>query len=274
MLAQPRGNEMSSAPVAGTTQDVKPDGAGRRVGGGRPMGKGFKRRRPQFAPQEQEWKPITKLGRLVQGGQIKSLEEIFMSSLPIKEPQIVDYFLKDVIKEQTLRIQPVQKQTHAGQRTRFMAIVACGDRNGHVSLGVKVASEVAGAIRGAGIQAKISMIPVKFGYWGNKIGEPHTVPCKVTGKCGSVSVRLIPAPRGAGLVAGPIPKILLELAGVEDCFTSSKGNTSTVCNVARATYLALKKTYEFLTPDQWAAKALPPSPFQQYTDVLSRVEVN
>eukprot|EP00971_Amphidinium_carterae_P129465 2564165-Amphidinium_carterae.1 len=39
------------------------------------------------------------------------------------------------------------------------------------------------------------------GYWGNRIGFPHTVPMKVHGKCGSVRVRLIPAPRGTGVTA-------------------------------------------------------------------------
>ena len=47
------------------------------------------------------------------------------------------------------------------------------------------------------------------------IGEPHTVPMKVTGKCGSVRVRLIPAPKGTGLVAAGTPKKLLQLAGVQ-----------------------------------------------------------
>ncbi|EDS39351.1 40S ribosomal protein S2 [Culex quinquefasciatus] len=45
------------------------------------------------------------------------------------------------------------------------------------------------AIRGAIILAKLSVVPVRRGYWGNKIGKPHTVPCKVFGKCGSVLVR-------------------------------------------------------------------------------------
>ena len=67
----------------------------------------------------------------------------------------------------------------AGQRTRFKAFVAIGDYNGHVGLGVKCSKEVATAIRGAIIAAKLSVIPVRRGYWGNKIGEPHTVPCKV-----------------------------------------------------------------------------------------------
>ena len=74
---------------------------------------------------------------------------------------------------------PVQKQTRAGQRTRFKAFVAMGDYSGHVGLGVKCSKEVATAIRGAIILAKLSIIPVRLGYWGNKIGTPHTVPCKV-----------------------------------------------------------------------------------------------
>eukprot|EP01084_Bolivina_argentea_P100174 179931_1 len=101
---------------------------------------------------------------------------------------------------------PVQKQTRAGQRTRFKAFVAIGDYNGHVGLGVKCSKEVATAIRGAIIAAKLYVVPVRRGYWGNKIGDPHTVPEKVSGKCGSVRTRLIPAPRGTGIVAAPVPK--------------------------------------------------------------------
>ena len=122
---------------------------------------------------------------------------------------------------------PVQKQTRAGQRTRFKAFVAIGDFDGHVGLGVKCAKEVATAIRGAIIVAKLSVIPVRRGYWGNKLGEPHTVPCKVQGKAGSVYVKLVPAPRGTGIVAAPASKRMLQLAGVEDCYTQSRGNTST-----------------------------------------------
>merc|ERR1719392_122508 len=112
---------------------------------------------------------------------------------------------------------PVQKQTTAGQRTRFKAFVIVGDNDGHVGLGVKSAKEVATAIRGAIIAAKINVIPVMRGYWGNKIGAPHTVPCKLTGKCGSVRMRLIPAPKGTGIVAAIAPKKILKMAGIEDC---------------------------------------------------------
>ena len=43
--------------------------------------------------------------------------------------------------------------------------------------------QVATAIRGAIIQAKMSVVPVRRGYWGNKIGKPHTVPTKVSCPC-------------------------------------------------------------------------------------------
>ena len=128
---------------------------------------------------------------------------------------------------------PVQKQTRAGQRTRFKAFVAIGDSNGHVGLGVKCSKEVATAIRGAIIMAKLSIIPVRRGFWGNKIGKPHTVPTKVTGKCGSIWVRLIPAPRGTGIVSAPVPKKLLQMAGIEDCYTSARGSTGTLGNFGK-----------------------------------------
>merc|ERR1712139_150582 len=142
--------------------------------------------------------------------------------MPVKEYQIIDFFIPG-IKDEVMKIHPVQKQTTAGQRTRFVAYVVVGDNNGHVGLGVKAAKEVATAIRSAIIAAKINVIPVMRGYWGTKLGDPHTIPCKVHGKCGSVHIRLIPAPRGTGLVAAPIPKKVLKYAGVEDCFTQASG---------------------------------------------------
>jgi ribosomal protein S5 len=61
---------------------------------------------------------------------------------------------------------------------------------------------------------------------------------QVTGKCGSVRVRLIPAPRGTGIVSAPVPKKLLQMAGIDDCYTSARGATATLGNFGK--YLGKK----------------------------------
>jgi len=230
------------------TGDRNDRGGDRNKRGG--FGKGGKDGK-RGAPFQEVWVPLTKLGRLVDKGVIKTIEEIYRFSIPIKESQIVDKLLGDKLKEEVMKVMPVQKQTTAGQRTRFKAFVLVGDSDGHLGLGVKAAKEVQGAVKGAIIDAKMNMVPIRRGYWGNKIGNPHTVPIKVTGKSGSVRVRLVPAPRGSGLVAAPAPKKVLQLAGIQDVYTSARGKTKTRGNFLKATYDALCQTYRYLTPDFW-----------------------
>ena len=138
--------------------------------------------------------------------------------------------------------------------------------------GPKAAKEVATAIRGGIIAAKLALIPVRRGYWGNRIGLPHTVPMKVHGKCGSVRVRLIPAPRGSSIVGSPISKKMLHFAGVADCFTCSCGHTKTKGNFATAAFEALRATYGYLTPDLWKPTTFLKSPYQEYTDYLAETK--
>ena len=149
-------------------------------------------------------------------------------------------------------------------------MLSSGDHDGHVGLGTKCAKEVAGAMRGAIIDAKMNIIPVRRGYWGNKVGAPHTVPVKITGKCGSVRMRLVPAPKGTGLVASRSSKKVLEYAGIEDCYTCSRGSTKTLGNFVKATFFCIKKLYGYLTPEFWKDTRYMPSPYQEHTDYLAK----
>ena len=78
--------------------------------GGKGFGKGKGNRRGPREQKEEEWVPLTNLGRLVKMGKVKKLEQIFYHSIPIKEYQIVDelmkgYTLKDkVIKYSKVRV--------------------------------------------------------------------------------------------------------------------------------------------------------------------------
>uniref|UniRef100_A0A2K6EWA0 Small ribosomal subunit protein uS5 n=1 Tax=Propithecus coquereli TaxID=379532 RepID=A0A2K6EWA0_PROCO len=210
------------------------------------------RLRPRSSWRQGRGQGVTKLGCLVKDMKIRSLEEISLFSLPVKESEIIDFFLG------LLKIMPVQKQTCAGQRTRFRAFVAIVDYNGHVDWGVECSKEV----------ATLSIVPVRKGYEGNKIGKPHTVPCKVTGHCGSVLVCLIPAPRGTGIVSAPGPKKLPLMAGIDDCYISARGCTATLGNFSKATFDAISKTYSYLTPDLWKETVFTKSPYQEFTDYL------
>ncbi|KAF6025317.1 RPS2 [Bugula neritina] len=83
-------------------------------------------------------------------------------------------------------------------------------------------------------------------------------------------MRLIPAPRGTGIVAAPVPKKLLTMAGIEDVYTQSVGATSTLGNFAKATFFAIAKTYSFLTPDLWKETVFTKSPYEEFTDYLAK----
>ena len=89
-------------------------------GGDRGRGRGGRRgpRRGGNKSEEKEWQPVTKLGRLVKAGKIKSMEEIYLHSLPIKEYQIVDFFLPK-LKDEVMKVR-IAPLLHLG------SITVCG----------------------------------------------------------------------------------------------------------------------------------------------------
>merc|ERR1719399_445779 len=159
-----------------------PRGEGFRGGFGRGRGDRGRGRGRREDGKGDEWIPCTKLGRLVAAGQVSTLEQIYLHGIPIKEHQIVDRCVENAggkLEDEVMQIMPVQKQTSAGQRTRFKCYVVVGDRAGHVGLGWKSAAEVATAIRGGIIAAKLNTVPIRRGFWGSRMGKPHTIPAKL-----------------------------------------------------------------------------------------------
>jgi small subunit ribosomal protein S5 len=200
----------------------------------------------------EEWVPKTRLGKMIQEGKITSIDEVFLTGLKISEPQIVDALLPD-LQEEVININLVQKQTDAGEKSRFKAIVCVGNRDGYLGLGGGKAGQVRNAIEKAAADARLNIIPVKrgCGSWECGCGRGHSVPFQVEGKCGSVRVVMVPGPRGLGMVASEVAKVVLGLAGVKDIWTRTYGSTRTVPSFACATFDALKKTYNLITPTDW-----------------------
>jgi len=202
--------------------------------------------------REEEWKPRTKLGKLILEGHVSSIEEVFTEGLKIREPQIVDILIPD-LQEEVININLVQKQTDAGEKSRFKAIVAVGNRDGYVGLGSGKARQVRGAIEKAAMDARLNITLVRrgCGSWECACGKPHSLPFEARGKCGGVEIAFIPGPRGLGVVASEVAKIILGLAGVKDCWTRSYGSTRTALSFAYAVFDALRKTYSLITPEEW-----------------------
>jgi len=200
----------------------------------------------------EEWKPRTKVGQLVKEGKITSMKELFERNFPITEPEIVDVLLPK-LKYEVIDIRIVQKQTDAGEISRYKVLVVMGNMDGYVSYGTGKAKQLRVAIQKAIKDAKMNIIPVRrgCGSWECTCGEPHSLPFKVYGKAGSVEVLLMPAPKGTGLVVGPALKTLLTYAGIKDAWSLTRGATYTTENFIKAGYNALYNTYKFVTPMDW-----------------------
>lgn len=191
---------------------------------------------------KEEWEPKTNLGRLVKEGVISDIDEIFEKGLPIMELEIVDKLLPD-LEEEVMDVNLVQRMHKSGRKVNFRVIVAVGNKDGYVGLGQGKAREVGPAIRKAVDDAKYNIIKVRRGCgdWGCVCGREHTVPFKVSGKSGSVRVTLMPAPGGVGLAIGDVGKTIMKLAGIDDLWSQTSGQTQTTVNFASATFDALKQ---------------------------------
>ncbi len=187
------------------------------------------------------WVPRTELGRQVKERIVTSLEQIFSENRVIKEPEIIDVLLP-LLKSEVVEIATVQRMTKDNRKMKKRVTVVVGDGNGHVGIGAGKDAESKAAVDRAIESAKASIMPVMMGCgsWQCGCGAQHSIPLTVRGRCSGVEVTLKPAPRGLGIVASAPVKKMLELAGIKDVWSFSRGRTKSRYNTLIATYNALR----------------------------------
>lgn len=140
------------------------------------------------------------------------------------------------LKDKVVYINRVAKVVKGGRRFSFSALVVVGDGEGIVGIGKGKASEVPEAIRKAVESAKKSL--VKFPL------KDTSIPHRVVGRYGSISVVMNPAPKGTGLIAGGPVRAILEVSGIHDIVAKSLGSHNPF-NTVRATLEGLMKLKDF-----------------------------
>jgi len=200
--------------------------------------------RRRYQKEEEVWIPKTSIGKRVIAGEINSMEEILSKGLRIQEAGIVKKLLPD-LKTEVIDVGIIQKMTPNGQSTRFKALVAAGNENGWLGIGMGKSKQMRIAIEKANNAAYLNVSPVKLGCgsWECRCDQKHSVPFKVKGKGGSVTIEILPAPRGLGLVAGRKIRNLLKLAGLKDAWTTAKGSTPTMNSTSKAVLECLRQTF-------------------------------
>ncbi|RIH84145.1 30S ribosomal protein S5 [Meiothermus luteus] len=135
-------------------------------------------------------------------------------------------------EEKMIFVRRTSKTYQGGRRFRFGALVAVGDRQGRVGLGLGKAKEVPLAVQKANNYAKRDMIEVPI--------QNGTIPHEISVTWGSSTILLRPAAPGTGVIAGQVPRAILELAGITDILTKELGSRNPI-NIAYATMEALRQ---------------------------------
>jgi len=220
-----------------------------------------KETKPEVRPQIEGWTPKTGTGKEVHSGKIRDIDTILDQGIPILEEQIVDMLIPDLQSELLMigqskgkfgggsrRIfRQTQKKTPEGNKPSFCCMAVVGNGNGYLGVGYGKSKDTVPAREKAIRNAKLALFKIRrgAGSWEDATTEAHSIPWTVQGKCSSVTVTLRPAPKGKGLVIEKECAKILQLAGIQNVYSKSRGRTSSKVNLIAACVTALKNLNAF-----------------------------
>ena len=234
-----------------------------------------KRGRPEESVLEvskstEQWNPKTRLGKDVKEGKITSFDEVILTGKKIMEPEIIDYFFPALEADYIMIGQAkgkfgggqrrvykhTQKKIREGSRMKFSYLIVVGDKNGYIGLGKGSSRDSYPAKEKAIKAAKLSLTKILrgCGSWECGCAQAHSVPLELTGKAGSTKIKLMPAPKGTGIITQRDVKKILRLAGIRDAWSQTWGETRSGINLAYATFDALTNSSRINIPAEFREK--------------------
>jgi len=209
---------------------------------------------------KEDWSPRTGIGKKVYSGEISHIDQILDAGIKVVEPEIIDVLLPGVESDLLMVGQSkgkfgggarrvfrqTQKKTREGNKPKFLTVAVIGNKNGYVGIGHGKAKETVPAREKALRKAQQNVMKVRrgCGSWQCGCREQHSIPFQVHGKCSSAQITLIPAPKGTGLRVEKECAKILRLAGIQDVWSKTKGQTKTKLNLISALMSALQQVSE------------------------------
>ena len=220
-----------------------------------------KETKPEIKINVEGWTPKTSTGKSVRNGELTDIDAILDKGIPILEEQIVDVLMPNLQSELLMigqskgkfgggsrRIfRQTQKKTPEGNKPSFACMAVVGNADGYVGVGYGKSKDTVPAREKAVRNAKLALFKIRrgAGSWEDATSEAHSIPWAVHGKCGSVRITLMPAPKGKGLVVEKECAKVLNLAGIQNIYSRTSGQTGSKVNLITACIDALRKLNTF-----------------------------
>ncbi len=203
------------------------------------------------------WQPTTSIGQKVKSGEVTDIDQLLDKGLKILEATVVDVLLPNMQNDllmigqakgkfgggQKRVFKQTQKKTPEGNKPSFSCVAIVGNGNGYVGVGCGKSKDTVPAREKALRKAKLNVFKIArgCGSWQCGCKTPHSIPFTVEGKCGSIRVKLMPAPKGKGLCMEQETAKILRMAGIKDVWSKTDGNLRSTTNFIEAVVDALKK---------------------------------